>query len=129
MFRSVAGVQNNSQNKAVVCVRGTGCPGSSKSVQQPDNTVALPERNMSPWEHCPTAAQVRVCIGLAAAASCVFRAAQNQRGDGHRRGSRPDDPQYLSPVPPCPAKTEAGTHLHVSGGSAGAPGMVTDTEV
>lgn len=120
MFRSVAGVQNNSQNKAVVCVRGTGCPGSSESMQQPDDTVALPERNTSPWEHCPTAAEVGLCTGLAAAASCVFSAVP---------GSQLGDTQYLSPVPPCPAKTEAGTHLRVSGGSAGAPGMVTGTEI
>lgn len=129
MFRSVAGVQNNSQNKAVVCVRGTGCPGSSESVQQPDDTIALPERNMSPWEHCPTAAEVGVCTGLAAAASCVSSAAQNQRGDRQGPGSRLDDPQYLGPVSPCPAKAEAGTHLRASGGSAGAPGLVTNIEV
>lgn len=48
---STEGVQNNSQNKAVVCVKGTGCPGCSESVWQLDDTAALPIKSVSPWEH------------------------------------------------------------------------------
>lgn len=51
VVRSIVGVQNNSQNKAVVSVKGTGCPGYSESVRQPDDTAALPIKSMSPSEH------------------------------------------------------------------------------
>ena len=49
----------------MVCVKGTGCPGCSESVRQPDDTVALPIKSMSPSEHWvaltpPTALEVVV---------------------------------------------------------------------
>lgn len=48
---SIVGVQNNSQNKAVICIKGTGCPGCSEGMRQPDDIVALPVKNASPSEH------------------------------------------------------------------------------
>lgn len=39
-----------------------------------------------------------------------------------------DDPEYLVPVPLCPAEAEAGTHLRLSCGLAGASDLVTNIE-